>query len=71
MRLLAQTASRPSEWGRVVLTLYFLENLTLDEIGGTLRVSESRVRRTRARVVLWLRLTMLMNGYPFMSESFG
>lgn len=40
---------------RIVLSLYYLEGLTLKEIGSLLRVSESRVSQIRARAVERLR----------------
>jgi RNA polymerase sigma factor for flagellar operon FliA len=54
-RLLAQAISQLVERDRVVVSLYYFENLTLAEIGGVLGVTESRVCQLHARAMLRLR----------------
>lgn len=54
-RLLAQAISQLVERDRVVVSLYYFENLTLAEIGGVLGVTESRVCQLHTRAVLRLR----------------
>lgn len=54
-RLLAHAVSQLVERDRVVVSLYYFENLTLAEIGGVLGVTESRVCQLRTRAMLRLR----------------
>ncbi|WP_228046349.1 RNA polymerase sigma factor WhiG [Saccharopolyspora montiporae] len=54
-RQLAEAVERLSERDRVVVTLYYFENLTLAEIGRVLGVTESRVCQLHTRAVLRLR----------------
>jgi RNA polymerase sigma factor FliA len=54
-RQLAEAVERLSERDRVVVTLYYFENLTLAEIGKVLGVTESRVCQLHTRAVLRLR----------------
>ncbi|MQA15536.1 MAG: FliA/WhiG family RNA polymerase sigma factor [Pseudonocardiaceae bacterium] len=54
-RLLAQAVSQLVERDRVVVSLYYFENLTLAEIGRVLGVTESRVCQLHTRAVLRLR----------------
>lgn len=54
-RLLAQAVSQLDERDRIVVTLYYFENLTLAEIGRVLGVTESRVCQLHTRAVLRLR----------------
>jgi len=51
---------------RLVLTLYYYEELTLKEIGKVLKVSESRVCQLHTKAMLRLkgRITRLLNGLP-------
>lgn len=58
-RLLAQAVSQLVERDRVVVTLYYFENLTLAEIGVVLGVTESRVCQLHTRAVLRLRAKLL------------
>lgn len=58
-RLLAQAVSQLTDRDRVVVTLYYFENLTLAEIGRVLGVTESRVCQLHTRAVLRLRHKML------------
>ncbi len=58
-RLLAQAVSQLVERDRVVVTLYYFENLTLAEIGKVLGVTESRVCQLHTRAVLRLRTKLL------------
>ncbi|SDW80945.1 RNA polymerase, sigma 28 subunit, SigD/FliA/WhiG [Saccharopolyspora shandongensis] len=54
-RQLAEAVERLSDRDRVVVTLYYFENLTLAEIGKVLGVTESRVCQLHTRAVLRLR----------------
>ncbi|RJQ74377.1 FliA/WhiG family RNA polymerase sigma factor [Pseudonocardiaceae bacterium YIM PH 21723] len=54
-RQLADAIAQLSERDRVVVTLYYFENLTLAEIGRVLGVTESRVCQLHTRAVLRLR----------------
>lgn len=54
-RQLAEAIAQLSERDRVVVTLYYFENLTLAEIGRVLGVTESRVCQLHTRAVLRLR----------------
>lgn len=57
-RLLAQAVSQLVERDRIVVTLYYFENLTLAEIGKVLGVTESRVCQLHTRAMLRLRTKM-------------
>jgi RNA polymerase sigma factor for flagellar operon FliA len=52
---LAEAIDRMPERERVVLTLYYFENLTLSQIGQVLKVTESRVSQIHTKAVLQLR----------------
>lgn len=54
-QMLAQAINKMSERSKIVLTLYYYENLTLAEIGGVLGVTESRVCQIHTKAVLQLR----------------
>lgn len=54
-RLLAEAIAQLGERDRMVVTLYYFENLTLAEIGKVLGVTESRVCQLHTRAVLRLR----------------
>lgn len=54
-QLLAEAINTMNEREKVVLTLYYYENLTLAEIGKVLRVTESRVCQIHTKAVLQLR----------------
>ena len=54
-RQLADAIAQLSERDRIVVTLYYFENLTLAEIGKVLGVTESRVCQLHTRAVLRLR----------------
>ena len=58
-RLLAEAVSQLTDRYRVVVSLYYFENLTLAEIGRVLGVTESRVCQLHTRAVLRLRSKML------------
>ncbi|WP_436501356.1 FliA/WhiG family RNA polymerase sigma factor [Actinokineospora sp. HUAS TT18] len=58
-RQLAEAIGRLVERDRVVVTLYYFENLTLAEIGRVLGVTESRVCQLHTRAVLRLRAKLL------------
>ena len=53
--MLADAIRGLAERDRLVLSLYYFENLTLAEIGGVLGVSESRVCQIHTKAVLQLR----------------
>ncbi|TDC86910.1 RNA polymerase sigma factor WhiG [Saccharopolyspora aridisoli] len=61
-RQLAEAVERLSERDRVVVTLYYFENLTLAEIGRVLGVTESRVCQLHTRAVLRLRTKLTESG---------
>jgi RNA polymerase sigma factor for flagellar operon FliA len=52
---LAEAIERMPEREKVVLTLYYFENLTLSQIGEVLGVTESRVSQIHTKAVLQLR----------------
>ncbi|MCC6225950.1 MAG: RNA polymerase sigma factor WhiG [Microthrixaceae bacterium] len=54
-QLLAQAINTMAEREKIVLTLYYYENLTLQEIGKVLSVTESRVCQIHTKAVLQLR----------------
>ncbi len=58
-RLLAEAVSQLTDRDRVVVSLYYFENLTLAEIGRVLGVTESRVCQLHTRAVLRLRSKLL------------
>ncbi|MGW5052198.1 FliA/WhiG family RNA polymerase sigma factor [Actinokineospora sp. NPDC004072] len=58
-RQLAAAIGRLSERDRIVVTLYYFENLTLAEIGRVLGVTESRVCQLHTRAVLRLRAKLM------------
>lgn len=58
-RALAEAIGLLVERDRVVVTLYYFENLTLAEIGRVLGVTESRVCQLHTRAVLRLRAKLL------------
>jgi RNA polymerase sigma factor for flagellar operon FliA len=54
-QMLADAINRMGEREKIVLTLYYYENLTLAEIGNVLGVTESRVCQIHTKAVLHLR----------------
>lgn len=52
---LAEAIEQMPEREKVVLTLYYFENLTLSQIGQVLKVTESRVSQIHTKAVLQLR----------------
>jgi RNA polymerase sigma factor for flagellar operon FliA len=58
-RQLADAIAQLTERDRIVVTLYYFENLTLAEIGTVLGVTESRVCQLHTRAVLRLRGKLL------------
>ncbi|GAB3906807.1 FliA/WhiG family RNA polymerase sigma factor [Kibdelosporangium lantanae] len=58
-RQLARAIEQLTERDRVVVTLYYFENLTLAEIGKVLGVTESRVCQLHTRAVLRLRAKLV------------
>ncbi len=54
-QLLAQAISRLPDREKLVLTLYYYENLTLADIGGVLGITESRVCQIHTKAVIQLR----------------
>jgi RNA polymerase sigma factor FliA len=59
---LASAINRMPEREKVVLTLYYYENLTLAEIGQVLGVTESRVCQIHTRAVLQLKSRLAVAG---------
>ena len=57
-RLLAEAVNKLSERERQVIALYYLEELTMKEIGGVLGVTESRVSQLRTQAVVRLRANL-------------
>ena len=57
--LLAQAIDQLPEKEKLVIVLYYYENLTLREIGDVLNVSESRVCQIHTKVVLRLRSLLM------------
>lgn len=58
-QLLAEAINRMTEREKVVLTLYYYENLTLAEIGRVLGVTESRVCQIHTKAVMHLKTRLL------------
>lgn len=58
-RLLAEAVAQLADRDRMVVSLYYFENLTLAEIGRVLGVTESRVCQLHTRAMLRLRSKML------------
>jgi RNA polymerase sigma factor FliA len=58
-RQLAEAIGQLAERDRIVVTLYYFENLTLAEIGKVLGVTESRVCQLHTRAVLRLRTKLI------------
>ena len=58
-RQLAAAIGKLTERDRIVVTLYYFENLTLAEIGRVLGVTESRVCQLHTRAVLRLRAKLM------------
>ena len=54
-QILAQAIDKLSEREKLVITLYYYEELTLKEIGKVLGVSDSRVSQLHTKAVLRLR----------------
>jgi RNA polymerase sigma factor for flagellar operon FliA len=52
---IAEALDRLPEREKLVIALYYYENLTLREIGEVLRVTESRVSQLHTKAVLGLR----------------
>jgi RNA polymerase sigma factor for flagellar operon FliA len=57
-QLLAEAINRMGEREKIVLTLYYYEGLTLNDIGQVLGVTESRVCQIHTKAVLSLRARM-------------
>lgn len=66
LNIIRDTLDNLPEKERLVLTLYYYEELTLKEIGKVLKVSESRVCQIHTKAVLRLkgRINRLMSGIP-------
>ncbi|OQO90096.1 RNA polymerase subunit sigma-28 [Saccharomonospora piscinae] len=58
---LAEAIAQLTERDRIVVSLYYFENLTLAEIGKVLGVTESRVSQLHTRAVLRLRAKLVEN----------
>jgi RNA polymerase sigma factor for flagellar operon FliA len=57
--ILAQAINRMPEREKIVLTLYYYEGLTLNEIGQVLGVTESRVCQIHTKAILQMRSRLL------------
>ncbi|MBU8922050.1 MAG: FliA/WhiG family RNA polymerase sigma factor [Bacteroidales bacterium] len=70
--IVKDTLANLPEKERLVLTLYYYEELTLKEIGKVLEVSESRICQIHTKAMLRLkgRVTRLMNGIPSHAEAY-
>jgi RNA polymerase sigma factor for flagellar operon FliA len=55
---IAEAVDRLPEREKLVIALYYYENLTLREIGEVLRVTESRVSQLHTKAVLGLRASL-------------
>jgi RNA polymerase sigma factor for flagellar operon FliA len=53
--IMAKTIQALPEKERLVLTLYYYEELTMKEIGGILKVTESRVCQIHAKAIVRLK----------------
>ena len=67
--LLAQAIDKLPEKEKLVIVLYYYENLTLREIGEVLNVSESRVCQIHTKVVLRLRSQLMKKGGEITLEA--
>ncbi|HSK96949.1 MAG TPA: FliA/WhiG family RNA polymerase sigma factor [Euzebyales bacterium] len=61
---LASAISKLSERDRTVVVLYYLEGMTLAQIGQILQVTESRVSQLHTRAVLALRAKLRVSAHP-------
>ncbi len=59
-QILAGAINRLGDREKIVLTLYYYENLTLAQIGEVLGVTESRVCQIHTKAVMQLRGRLLM-----------
>jgi RNA polymerase sigma factor for flagellar operon FliA len=59
-QILAGAIDRLGEREKIVLTLYYYENLTLAQIGQVLQVTESRVCQIHTKAVMQLRARLLL-----------
>lgn len=55
IEILAESIERLTDKERLVITLYYYEEMTLKEIGAVLNVSESRVSQIHSKIVIKLR----------------
>ncbi|OQY10771.1 MAG: hypothetical protein B6I28_00230 [Fusobacteriia bacterium 4572_132] len=60
-KILIEQIKELSEKERLVITLYYYEELTLREIGEVLEISESRVSQIHSKIVFKLRKKMMVN----------
>ncbi len=63
-QMLSQAINGMGDREKIVLTLYYYENLTLAEIGNVLSVTESRVRQIHTKAVMQLRSRLVGRGAP-------
>ncbi|HRK62718.1 MAG TPA: FliA/WhiG family RNA polymerase sigma factor [Candidatus Omnitrophota bacterium] len=66
--ILAQAINQLPEKEKLVVVLYYYENLTLREIGEILDVSESRVCQIHTKVVTRMRASLMKKGGPVALE---
>ncbi len=71
LKLVKNTLQSLPEKERIVMTLYYYEELTLKEIGKVLDVSESRVCQIHTKAMLRLkgRVSRMMNGIPIGNDD--
>ena len=60
---------RLPERERMIMVLYYHENMTLKEIGDTINVSESRVCQLHAQAIMKLKNILSSNRYDRMRKS--
>ena len=61
--ILAEAVDGLSRKERLVVSLYYFEELTMKEIGAVLRVNESRVSQLHTKAMLRLKLKLKSSSY--------
>jgi len=56
--ILADAISKLPEKEKMVITLYYFEDLTLKEISAIMKVSESRISQLHTKAILRLRVSL-------------
>jgi RNA polymerase sigma factor for flagellar operon FliA len=62
-KILAEAVDGLSRKERLVVSLYYFEELTMKEIGAVLRVNESRVSQLHTKAMMRLRLKLRSSAY--------